>query len=114
MFSEFWSDLRYRVRALVHRDAVERELDDELRFHVEREAERHAGTGMPRGEAARRARVAFGGIEQTKEASRDMRGTARVESLIQDLKYAWRALGQHPGFTLAVVLTLSLGIGANT
>ena len=114
MFSELWSNLRYRARAIVRRAAVEQELDDELRFHVEREAERYERAGISRHEALRRARLAFGGVEQVKEASRDSRGTVVVESIIQDIKYATRALRQHPAFTLAVVLTLSIGIGANT
>ena len=64
MLTELWSDLRYRVRALVRRDDLERELDAELRFHVERQAEAYERTGVPRREALRRARLAFGGVEQ--------------------------------------------------
>ncbi len=114
MLAELWSDLRYRWRALVRRDALERELDDELRFHLEREAERYERDGVPRAEARRRARLAFGGVERAKEASRDARGTVLVESIAQDLKYAARGLRAKPAFTMGVVLTLGLGIGANT
>ena len=113
MFDELWSDLRYRVRTLLRRDDVERELADELRFHLEHETAKYEGMGLSRAEAERRARLAFGGVERAKEASRDGRGTALLESTWQDLRYAWRGLRSKPAFTAGVVLTLGLGIGAN-
>ncbi len=113
MWARLWSELRYRGRALLRRPTVERELDEELRFHLELEAEQHRAAGVPAGEAMRRARLAFGGVEQTKERSREGRGLLLLEQLSQDLGYALRALRRNPGFTAAVILTLGLGIGIN-
>ncbi|MGH7524903.1 MAG: ADOP family duplicated permease, partial [Gemmatimonadales bacterium] len=84
------------------------------RFHIEREAEKYQRQGMGPEAARRRARLEFGGIERAKEASRDTRGTARLESLLRDLRYALRSLASHPAFSLTVIATLALGIGANT
>jgi predicted permease len=114
VLAELLSDLRYRLRALFSRASVERELDNELRFHIEREAEKYERQGMGHEVAQRRARLEFGGVEQMKEASRDMRGTARLESVGRDLLYATRSLRSRRAFTLTVIATLALGIGANT
>lgn len=114
MLSRVLSDIRYRLRAVFARASVEQELDDELSFHIEREAEKYERQGVSHEAALRRARVEFGGVEQIKEVSRDMRGTARLESIVRDLRYAIRSLGSRPVFTLTVVATLALGIGANT
>jgi predicted permease len=114
VLAELLSDIRYRLRGLISRDSAEQELDAELRFHVEREAEKYEREGMSREAALRRARLAFGGVEQMKEASRDMRGTGRLESIARDLRYAFRSLRRSPAFALTVILMLGLGIGANT
>jgi len=107
--------LARRFRALVRGGAIDRELDDELRFHVEMEAEELARTrGLEPGEARRQALVAFGGVERYKEAHRDARGVRWIEELVQDVRYSARSLRRSPAFTLSSVLVLALGIGAST
>ena len=111
--SDTVSDIRYRFRAVFRRRAVERDLDDELRFHLEQEARKLEGTGLAPEEALRRARLAFGGVERIKDDTRDVSGVSWLETFGQDLRYAVRGLRARPAFTASVVLTLGLGIGAN-
>src|SRR5436305_6432069 len=103
MLSEYLSDLRYRLRALFHRETVDRELEDELRFHLERETEKHVAAGLSRARAERQARLEFGGMSRIKDETRHARGVILIEQVAQYFRYALRCLRLRPLFSVAVV-----------
>ena len=108
------SDLRYRLRALFRRDTVETELDEELRFHFEKDVEKHLRSGLTAEESRRQVRLAFGGDSQIKEDCREVRGTRFIEISLQDVRYALRQLCENPVFATVMILTLAFSIGANS
>jgi predicted permease len=109
-----WHDLKLRLRALTSRKRVERDLEDELDFHIAMQARKNAEAGMPEAEAAQRARLQFGGATQVKEECRDARGVDFIETTLRDVRYALRGFRRSPTFVLTVVATIALGLGLNT
>jgi len=106
------SDVRIRLRALVRGAAMERELDDEMHFHVEQLRNKYVAAGMTAAEADRRARLEFGGVAQMKEECREARGVALVESTVRDIRYGVRGLRRTPVFSITAIGTLALSTAA--
>lgn len=108
------SDLLERARVLLFRAREERELDEEIRFHLDMEAEHQRGSGVDAAEARRRGMIAFGGAERIKEEVRDARGTRLLEESAGDVRWSVRTLRRSPRFSLVAIVTLALGIGGTT
>jgi len=108
------SDLLHRLRSLFRRDRVERELDDEMRFHLEQQVDAYMRTGLSRDAAIRRARLEFGALEQIRDEHRDARGISALSHLGRDVHHGLRQFRRSPGFTALAVLCLGLAIGVNT
>src|SRR5687767_9969378 len=103
-----------RLRDVFRKRARDREMDAEMRFHVDMEAAELERMGVPADEARRRALASFGGVQRYKEEGHEARGGTWVEDLIRDTRYGLRSLARSRGYTAVVVLTLALGIAANS
>lgn len=104
---------RLRLRSLFSRATVEQELDEELRYHLERQIDENTAAGMSRAEARRAALRTISGLEQRKEECRDMRGLNLADNLAKDLRFAIRQLRKNPGFTATATFVLALGMCAS-
>src|SRR4029079_14085890 len=107
-------DLLLRIRALVSPSRVDRELDDELTFHIERETHKHIANGLSPADARTRARARFGSVALAADECRDARGIGVVEDLTRDVVYALRAFRRAPLAAFTIIATVALGLGLVT